>query len=146
MRQLNSALITALLLAAAFALVLVPAPPKPLIVAHAKPEPAVTPPPPPRARRPVVTYGKALPEDPTLRVPIKIPPGLTAKEIFGYVHVRLIISKEGVPTNIEVIHYTVHPSLVKPLVDRVRDWRYQPTLIDGEPVEVQSEVDVGFHL
>jgi outer membrane biosynthesis protein TonB len=36
--------------------------------------------------------------------------------------------------------------LVKATFDAVRKWRYQPTTINGGPVEVAAEVDVTFKL
>jgi protein TonB len=39
-----------------------------------------------------------------------------------------------------------HPLLVQSALDAVRQWRYQPTLLNGEPVEVDTTVDVVFSL
>ena len=39
-----------------------------------------------------------------------------------------------------------HPLLVQAALDAVRQWRYQPTLLNGEPVEVDTEIDVIFSL
>ena len=39
-----------------------------------------------------------------------------------------------------------HPLLVKAALDAVRKWRYSRTEINGEPVEVLTEVDVNFKL
>jgi protein TonB len=35
---------------------------------------------------------------------------------------------------------------VKAALDAVRQWRYQPTLLNGEPVEVMTEIRVNFRL
>ena len=37
-------------------------------------------------------------------------------------------------------------SLARASVDAVRQWRYQPTLLNGKPVEVDTEIDVIFGL
>ena len=39
-----------------------------------------------------------------------------------------------------------HPLLVQSALDAVRQWRYQPTLLNGDPVEVDTEIDVIFSL
>jgi len=39
-----------------------------------------------------------------------------------------------------------HPLLEKAAIDAVRRWRYQPTLLNGETVEVVTEIDVNFAL
>jgi outer membrane biosynthesis protein TonB len=36
--------------------------------------------------------------------------------------------------------------LVRAALDAVRSWRYQPTLLNSEPVEVLTEIDVKFTL
>jgi protein TonB len=38
------------------------------------------------------------------------------------------------------------PLLVRAAVEAVSRWRYQPTLLNGEPVEVITEIDVNFAL
>ena len=39
-----------------------------------------------------------------------------------------------------------HPLLVAAASDAVRQWVYKPTLLNGEPVEVLTQVDVNFSL
>jgi protein TonB len=39
-----------------------------------------------------------------------------------------------------------HPLLVKAALDAVQNWRYQPTILNGEPVEVDTTIDVNFVL
>jgi protein TonB len=36
--------------------------------------------------------------------------------------------------------------LIAPAMDAVKQWRYRPTLIDGEPVEVDTTISVIFNL
>ena len=55
-----------------------------------------------------------------------------------------IIAKDGTIQNLEVI--AGHPLLVQAALDAVRQWRYQPTLLNGEPVEVDTTIDVIFSL
>jgi len=39
-----------------------------------------------------------------------------------------------------------HPLLVRAALDAVKTWRYQPTLLNSEPVDVLTEIDVNFNL
>jgi protein TonB len=39
-----------------------------------------------------------------------------------------------------------HPLLARAALDAVQSWRYQPTLLNGEPVEVLTEITVRFTL
>jgi periplasmic protein TonB len=39
-----------------------------------------------------------------------------------------------------------HPLLVPAALQAVKEWRYQPTLLNGTPVEVITTVDVTFTL
>jgi protein TonB len=39
-----------------------------------------------------------------------------------------------------------HPLLVQAALDAVKQWVYQPTLLEGKPVEVDTEIDVAFQL
>jgi len=39
-----------------------------------------------------------------------------------------------------------HPLLVQAALDAVKQWRYQPTLLNNEPVEVDTTITVTFVL
>lgn len=62
----------------------------------------------------------------------------------GTVRLRAIISREGRITSLEVL--SGHPFLVKAALDAVQQWRYRPTLLDGETVEVETSITVIFRL
>jgi len=62
----------------------------------------------------------------------------------GTVRLHAIISREGRITSLDVI--SGHPFLVKAALDAVRQWRYRPTLLNGEPVEVETSITVIFRL
>lgn len=64
--------------------------------------------------------------------------------ISGTVRLHAIIAKDGTVQQLEVM--SGHPLLVQAALDAVRQWRYQPTLLNGEPVEVDTTVDVIFSL
>ena len=39
-----------------------------------------------------------------------------------------------------------HPLLAPAAIEAVKQWRYQPTLLNDEPVEVITQIDVNFTL
>ena len=69
-----------------------------------------------------------------------------AEGVEGTVLLRAVISKEGTPLNLEVFNRLVDARLVEAAIDGVRQWRYQPTLLNGAPVEVVTEIQVNFRL
>jgi len=64
--------------------------------------------------------------------------------IQGDVVVHAIIGKDGRVNELQVI--SGHPSLVKAAFDSVKQWRYQPTLLNDQPVEVDTTITVTFVL
>ncbi len=64
--------------------------------------------------------------------------------IQGTVRLQAIIAKDGSVVELQVV--SGHPLLVQAALDAVRQWRYHPTLLNGEPVEVVTTVDVIFTL
>jgi len=62
----------------------------------------------------------------------------------GEVVLAAVISKAG---TIEDLHtLSGHPLLVGAAVEAVRQWRYRPYLLNGEPVEVETQITVNFTL
>lgn len=72
------------------------------------------------------------------------PPLAKMARIQGVVRLDAIISKDGTIQDLKVI--SGHPLLVKAALDAVQRWRYQPTLLNGDAVEVATEIDVNFTL
>jgi protein TonB len=64
--------------------------------------------------------------------------------IQGQVRFTAIISKDGSIQNLQLV--SGHPLLVPAAQDAVRQWLYRPTLLNGEPVEVVTQIDVNFTL
>jgi periplasmic protein TonB len=60
----------------------------------------------------------------------------------GVVLLKAIISKAGEVTELEVV--SGHPILVPAAMDAVKQWRYRPHLLNGEPVEVETNITVTF--
>jgi outer membrane biosynthesis protein TonB len=52
-----------------------------------------------------------------------------------------------VPVNVHVLNDDeVDPHMAQAAVEAVRQWRYQPSKLDGEPIEVTTTINVAFHL
>src|SRR5206468_7699411 len=60
----------------------------------------------------------------------------------GIVILEAVITKEGAVDSLRVIDG--HPLLIQAAMDAVRQWRYRPTLLNGEPVEVITTITVTF--
>lgn len=74
------------------------------------------------------------------------PPACKSEGVEGTVLLRAVISKDGTPLNLGVVNRLVDARLVEAAIGGVRQWRYQPTLLNGEPVEVITEIQVNFRL
>jgi len=72
------------------------------------------------------------------------PPLARQTRAAGTVRLHAIIAKDGSVQQLEVL--SGHPLLVQAALDAVRQWRYRPTLLNGEPVEVDTTIDVIFSL
>jgi protein TonB len=105
------------------------------------------PPPPPAADVPSgpVRAGSAL-RPPRLiqQVPPSYPAIASRARIFGDVRLDALIGTDGSVRELRLI--SGHPLLGQAAMDAVRQWRYEPTLLNGRPVEVLLEVVVHFQL
>jgi len=72
------------------------------------------------------------------------PPLAKMARIQGTVRLDAVISKDGTIQDLKVI--SGHPLLVRAALEAVQRWRYQPTLLNGDAVEVATEIDVNFTL
>jgi len=78
------------------------------------------------------------------RVQPVYPPLARQTKIQGTVAVNVIVRKDG---TVEV--QTVgsgHPLLMQAAADAVKQWRYEPTTVEGEPVDIQTKIYVVFAL
>jgi protein TonB len=74
---------------------------------------------------------------------IAITPSLGSKSSrWGGLWLNAIISKTAEVENLTLV--SGHPMLVPAAFDAVRQWRYRPFLLNGEPVEVQTTVRLTF--
>lgn len=70
------------------------------------------------------------------------PPAALAMHIVGRVELQATISRGGTIENLRVM---TGPALLRQAaLDAVRQWRYQSYLLNGQPVEVETTIDVDF--
>ncbi len=80
-----------------------------------------------------------------LRKPMPVYPPLAKQaRIQGTVKFTAVIGTDGSIRNLQLI--SGHPLLVPSAQEAVKQWAYQPTLLNGEPVEVITQIDVNFTL
>jgi protein TonB len=72
------------------------------------------------------------------------PPIAIAAHVQGTVVLEAIIGRDGTVQDLKILKG--HPLLVRAALDAVRTWRYQPTMLDSEPVDVLTEINVKFTL
>jgi periplasmic protein TonB len=103
------------------------------------------PPPPPKAAPKRITVGGNVQAARLVnRVQPVYPPLARQTRISGTVKLHALIGKDGSVQHLEVM--SGHPLLVQSALDAVKQWRYQPTLLNGDPVDVDTEIDVIFSL
>ena len=64
------------------------------------------------------------------------------EKISGTMKLHVVIARDGKIQQIQVV--SGHPVLVQVAIDAVRQWQYQPILLNGQPVEVDTQIDVIF--
>ena len=72
------------------------------------------------------------------------PPLAKAARIQGPVVLAAVISKAGTIDNLHAL--SGHPMLIPAAIDAVSQWRYRPYILNGEPVEVETQITVNFNL
>jgi len=72
------------------------------------------------------------------------PPLARQARIQGTVVLQAQISKDGNIENLQLI--SGHPMLAPAAIEAVKQWKYRPYLLNGEPVEVETQVQVNFTL
>ena len=64
--------------------------------------------------------------------------------VMSQVRLSATIGRDGVPTDVKVL--SGNPRLVDAALTAVRQWRYRPARLGGEPVETQTVVSIDFEL
>jgi TonB family protein len=80
------------------------------------------------------------------RVLPSYPVHLKEAHIEGTVLLEAVIGTDGSIVNLTAVNSLVHPDLVKVAEDAVRQWQYEPTFLNGNPVEVLTNITVNFTL
>ena len=114
--------------------------------------PSAAPPPPPPPKEvpkpkptgPIRVGGNVQAANLIRQVRPNYPPLAKQARIQGVVRFNAIISRDGTIQNLQMV--SGHPLLVPAATDAVRQWVYKPTLLNGEAVEVQTQIDVNFTL
>jgi protein TonB len=78
------------------------------------------------------------------RVQPEYPPLAKTTHVEGTVEFTATISKQGLIENLQLVRG--HPLLVNAAREAILQWRYRPTLLNGEPVEVITDIVVKFTL
>ena len=118
-------------------------------IISAVPQAAPPPPPPKEAPKPVVVQrirvGGNVQQAMLVSQPKPVYPPLARQaRISGVVRFNAIIGTDGRIQNLTLVQG--HPLLVPSAQEAVKQWVYKPTLLNGEPVEVVTQIDVNFTL
>jgi TonB family protein len=108
--------------------------------------------------------GNALPElEPGVKPPLPLDGGVQSAKIIGkvtpvypaaakaarvqgVVTLDAVIGVDGKPLALDVRNAEVDPELARAAVESVSQWRYRPTLLNNEPIEIATTVVVNFTL
>ena len=82
----------------------------------------------------------------TTKVTPEYPADCKTERVQGIVMLRAVIDKAGYVADLRPINEFVDPRLLEAAVTAVKQWRYSTTVLNGEPVEVVTQIDVNFTL
>lgn len=106
--------------------------------------PAGPPPPPPTTPQRIRVGGNVEAASLINKVSPEYPPIARTAHVAGTVVLHAVIGKDG---GIRELQYVSGPPLLmKSAMDAVKEWRYKPTMLNGEAVEVDTTIDVVFSL
>lgn len=78
------------------------------------------------------------------RVEPVYPPLARQARIQGVIRLRALLAEDGSVKGITLD--SGHPLLVQAAIDAVKQWRFKPTLLNGQPIEVVTQLEVPFQL
>lgn len=78
------------------------------------------------------------------KVPPVYPPEARSSRIQGTILMNAVISKTGDVASVDLI--SGHPLLAPAAMDAVKQWKYRPYLLNGNAVEVETQITVNFTL
>ena len=80
----------------------------------------------------------------TRKVSPQYPPEAFQSRVHGTVVLQAVIGKDGAVKTVKVV--SGPPMLIKSATEAVKQWRYKPFTLDGEPVEADTQINVNFSL
>ena len=80
----------------------------------------------------------------THRVNPQYPPEAFQSRVHGTVVLQAVIGKDGAVKTVKVV--SGPPMLVKSASEAVKQWRYKPFTLNGEPVEADTQINVNFSM
>lgn len=78
------------------------------------------------------------------RVEPRYPPLAQQIHREGTVQLHAVVSRDGTIESLEVL--SGDPLFIRSAMDAVREWRYRPTVLNGEPVELDTYITVYFRI
>jgi len=78
------------------------------------------------------------------KAPPIYPAAAKAAGVSGVVQLSAIIGKDGTVQELKVL--SGPPELVQAAMDAVKQWVYRPTLLNGDPVQVETTININFTL
>jgi protein TonB len=76
--------------------------------------------------------------------PLNYPDAPRAAGIEGTVVLRIIVSDTGTVKEVTIL--SGNPILGQPTADSVKQWKYKPYVLNGVPVEMETELSINFHI
>jgi protein TonB len=111
------------------------------IVSGARTAPA---PPPPSVRAPIRVGGKVKPPKALYTPPPQYPVIAKQTRVQGVVQIDAVLDVDGSVVEMKVV--SGHPLLIQAALDAVRQWKYEPSYLNGQPIAVELIVNVTFVL
>ena len=88
-----------------------------------------------------------------IKVPRKIfhaspiyPEAMREAGLEGVVKLDVLIGIDGIVQSVRVVGAQVHPAFAQSASDAVKQWKFTPTLLNGQPVEVEMTASISFGL
>lgn len=100
----------------------------------------------PQGPSPVRVGGNIRPPRKTRHVAPVYPPSMRDAGREGVVPLEAIIGVDGSVRSVRVLSAQIHPDFVMAAIDAVRQWRFDPTLLNGRPIDVAMTVTIEFSL
>jgi protein TonB len=98
------------------------------------------------AQNPIRVGGNVASANLVKKVDPVYPADMKAQGLEATVLLQTTISKDGVPSSFNSQSPEANPEFVAAAIDAVKEWRYKPTLLNGDPVEVLTTITINFTL